>query len=156
MSAGKRERGDEHTLRYEEVPDPEFQKRWQDARHLTGDQVDSAFAHGLAARERFSERPFREVEGYLRESWEAMGDIAPWDQVYDIVESGYDRARAAPFEVAADLPPEALDHFADRTTSGTTFGGRLGQRTFLGGSAPVSDYEGEGGPPVEKGKRVRD
>jgi hypothetical protein len=148
--------GDERPLRFEEVADREFQRRWQEARQLSGDQVDQAFAHGLAARERFAERPFREVEDYLRESWEALGSPAPWNEVYDIVESGYDRARAAPLEVAADLPPEALERFADRTTGGSTLGGQLGQRSFLGGSEPVSDYEGEGGPPVEKGRRVRE
>jgi hypothetical protein len=156
MSADQSATGDERPLRFERAPDPEFQKRWQDTRQLSGEQVDRAFAHGLAARERFAERPFREVAEYLRESWEALGSPAPWDEVSDIVESGYDRARAAPFEVVADLPPEALDRFAERTTGGTSLGGRLGHRTFLGAAEPVSDFEGEGGPPIEKGRRVRD
>lgn len=156
MPADERETSSERPLRFEGVTDPDFQREWIEARNLTGDQVERAFTHGLAARERFAERPFREVEGYLRESWEALGSPAPWDQVFDIVQSGYDRARAAPLPVAADLPPEALDRFAERTLGGSSLGGRLGERNFLGAAEPVSDYEGEGGPPVEKGRRVRD
>jgi hypothetical protein len=156
MPAEERASGDERPLRFEAASDPDFQKEWRESRHLSGEQVERAFAHGLAARERFAERPFREVEGYLRESWEALGSPAPWSKIYDIVESGYDRARAAPLEVAADLPPEALERFAERTSGGTTLGGHLGQRSFLGAAEPVSDYEGEGGPPIEKGRRVRE
>lgn len=156
MQADARGAGDERPLRFEEAPDPEFQKRWQESRELDGEEVERAFTHGLKARERFAERPFREVEGYLRESWEAMGEEVPWEKVFDIVESGYDRARAGPVPAVADLPPEALDRFAERTTGGSTFGGRLGERTFLGAAEPVSDYDGEGGPPVEKGRRVKD
>lgn len=157
MAAAERGTGDDRPLRFEDNLDPEFQKRWKESRDLSGDVVDRAFEHGLFARERFAERPFREVEGYLRESWEALGSSVPWEQVYDIVESGYDRARAAPLPAVAELPPEAADRFTERTIGGSTLGGGpLGERPFLGASEPVSDYEGEGGPPVEGGRRVRD
>lgn len=156
MQADARGAGDERPLRFEEAPDPDFQKMWQEARHLDGEEVERAFTHGLAARERFAERPFREVEGYLRESWEALGGETPWDKVFDIVASGYDRARAASLPAAADLPPEAEERFNERTTGGSSFGGQLGGRNFLGAAEPVSEYDGEGGPPVEKGRRVRD
>lgn len=156
MPADERERSSGRPLRFEGELDPDFQREWIEARRLTGDQVERAFSHGLEARDRFADRPFREVEEYLRESWTALGSPAPWDDVCDIVESGYERARAAPVEVIADLPPEALDRFADRTVGGSSLGGRISERSFLGAAEPVSDYEGEGGPPVEKGRRVRD
>lgn len=156
MPADDSKTSSERPLRFEGEIDPDFQREWIEARHLTGDQVERAFTHGLAARDRFAERPFREVERYLRESWEALGDPAPWDQVFDIVQSGYERARAAPLQVAADLPPEALDRFAERTLGGSSLGGRLAERFFLGAAEPVSDYEGEGGPPVEQGRRVKE
>lgn len=148
------EKGAERPLRFEQIRDPEFQKRWVEARHLSGGEVERAFLHGLNARDRFAERPFREVEGYLRESWEAMGEAAAWGEVSDIVASGYDRARAESFEEGTELENEALDRFAERTMGGSTLGGPLGERPLLGASEPVSDFTGEGGPPVEGGERV--
>jgi hypothetical protein len=141
-------------LRFEEIRDPEFQKRWASARQLSRGEVERAFQHGLNARDRFAERPFREVEGDLRESWEAMAEAAAWGEVSDIVASGYDRARAESFEEGTALENEALDRFAEHTLGGSSLGGPLGERPFLGASEPVSDYPGEGGPPVEGGRRV--
>lgn len=158
MGARDRDRNrkrEERPLR-DEIPDPDFQRAWQEARHLTGEEVDRAFEHGLFAQDRFAERPFREVEAYLRESWEAMGIPTPWEEVSDIVESGYELDRAAPLEAIAESAPEARDRFTKRTAGGSTIGGALGHRSHLGASEPVSDYDGESGPPIEDGRRVED
>lgn len=95
-------------LRYEEVAEG-FQREWLDRRQLTEEQVEQAFLHGLGAYDRFADRPFREVEPYLRESWEGMGTSAAWETVADIVRTGYERYRAAPLDEAADPGPEAAD-----------------------------------------------
>lgn len=149
--AGEERRG----LRFDDTDDPHFQQRWAEARHLTEEQVELAFRHGLDSRDRFADRPFHEVEQYLRQSWEGMGPAAAWDQVQDIIRSGYERYRAADLSVAAELGPDALHHFPDqRTQGGSVLGGSMGERPQLGAAEPVSDYEGEGGPPVEGGPRV--
>lgn len=142
--------------RFEEIEDPEFQKRWKEARHLSEDEVERAFRHGFDARDRFAERPFREVEGYLRESWAAMAPPVDWDQVADIIRSGYERYQGAGFGSWIESSDEALRRFPDRTIGGSAIGGTMGERSFLGGAEPVSDFEGEGGPPVEDGRRIRD
>lgn len=157
MAGEKRDAGARPRLRYEEIEDPEFQKKWENARHLKWDQVELAFRHGFDARDRFAERPFEEVVEYLRQSWEAMGPPVPWEKVSDIVRSGYDRyLGGAQTSIIGEEVAEALEHFPDRNMSGSTTGGRMGERFFLGAAEPVSEYEGEGGPPVEGGKRVRE
>lgn len=144
----------ERRLRYEDISDPEFQKKWLEGRDLDWEQVEAAFRHGFEARDRFAERPFHEVARYLRESWEGMGPPAPWDEVGEIVRSGYERYKGAVFGPAPEEVAEAEVRFPDRTIGGSTIGGVMGERNFLGGAEPVSDFEGEGGPPVEGGKRV--
>src|SRR5512135_434795 len=89
--------GNEGRLRYEPDGDPEFQRRWTEARHLSGEQVDAAWRHGFDARDRFADRPFDEVRGWLQESWCAMGEPAPWSEIEDLVRSGYERYRGAGF-----------------------------------------------------------
>jgi hypothetical protein len=138
----------ERRLRYEEIEDPRFQAKWRAARDLDGEQVEAAFRHGFDARDRFGERPFREVVDYLRESWEGMGAPAPWDEVVGIVESGYERYRAEGFGPMIEEAAEALERFPTRTIGGSTTGGTMGERFHLGAAEPVSDYDGEGGPPV--------
>src|SRR5690606_29068912 len=71
--AGGRDR-----LRYGDAAEPDFQRRWIDARTLPGDEVERAFRHGFDARGRFADRPFGEVEAYLRESWRGMGAPSAW------------------------------------------------------------------------------
>lgn len=84
------ESGPDRRLRYEDI-EPGFQRRWREARHLSGEQVDRAFRHGFDARDRFADRPFREVADYLRESWSGMAPETAWSDVADIVRSGYER-----------------------------------------------------------------
>lgn len=157
MQGENTDNGSERPLRYEEIEDPEFQKKWTEARHLSGEEVELAFRHGFDSRERFAERPFDEVEGYLRESWDAMAPPAAWDEVSDIVRSGYERYKGgAGFESSTENAADALERFPYRTIGGSTLGGTMGERSFLGGAEPVSDYDGEGGPPVEGGRRVKD
>lgn len=135
--------------RFEDVADPDFQRRWITGRKLDGAQVDLAFHHGFDARERFADRPFREVEEYLRESWEGMGTAVAWDEVRDIVRSGYERYKAAGFDGSIDLGPEALDRFPIRNVSGSILrGGSMDDRPFLGAATPAPEFEGEGGRPV--------
>jgi hypothetical protein len=156
MAGEPNDAGADQPLRYDDGQDPRFQERWLKARDLTGDQVERAFRHGFDARDRFAERPFREVEEYLRQSWEGMDPSAPWDQVSDIVRSGYERYLGGMGAGPAALPQsEALERFPHRTQGGSTLGGVVGERPFLGAAEPVSDYEGEGGPPVEGGRRVK-
>jgi hypothetical protein len=136
-------------LRFEESADPDFQRRWIEARKLDGEEVNRAFRHGFDARGRFADRPFREVEAYLRESWEGMGARVPWADVRDLVRSGYERYKGAGFDGSIDLGPEALDRFIIRNVTGSTLrGGTMGDRTFLGAAEPTPEFEGEGGPPV--------
>lgn len=154
MTADNSAPGADQPLRYDTIRDPEFEKKWRNARHLTGEEVELAFRHGLEAIDRFAERPFSEVEDYLRQSWDAMAPPVPWDQVSDIVQSGYERYKGSEFEPTVDEVSEALARFPHRTIGGTSIGGVIGERPFLGASEPVSDYDGEGGPPVEDGRRV--
>lgn len=156
MQGENKDRGPRRPLRYEEIEDPQFQKKWREARQLSGDEVDLAFRHGFDSRDRFAGRTFEEVDDYLRESWNAMAPAVGWDQVSDIVRSGYERYQGAGFGPSTDEVDEALERFPHRTIGGSTIGGTMGERTFLGGSEPVSDYDGEGGPPVEDGRRVKD
>ncbi len=142
------DRGDRR-LRYEDIPDPRFQQHWIEARDLTGDQVDAAFRHGFDARNRFAERPFREIESYLRESWEGIGAPAPWDDVVEIIRSGYERYKGANLGPPTEEVDEALEHFPDQETiGGSRIGGVMGDRPLLGAAEPVADFDGEGGPPV--------
>ncbi|HEX7051535.1 MAG TPA: hypothetical protein VF188_15115 [Longimicrobiales bacterium] len=130
------------------VEDPEFQKKWIEARDLSWDQVERAFRHGFDARDRFAERPFREVEEYLRESWNGMGPPAAWDDVADIVRSGYERYKGAGLGPSTEDVAEALRHFPTWTVGGSAIGGIMGEQPLLGAAEPVSDYDGEGGRPV--------
>ncbi|HEX6938961.1 MAG TPA: hypothetical protein VF158_06075 [Longimicrobiales bacterium] len=139
----------EHRLRYEEIDDPQFQRKWMEARHLDGVQVEAAFRHGFDSRGRFADRPFHEIEHYLRESWEGMGPPAPWDEVVGIVRSGYERYKGAGFGRLTDEVDEALGHLPDlETIAGSRIGGVMGDRPMLGAAEPVPEFDGEGGPPV--------
>jgi hypothetical protein len=141
--------GRERRLRYEEIEDPRFQQKWLEARKLDGDQVEAAFRHGFDSRGRFGDRPFHEVEHYLRESWEGMGPPAPWDEVVGIVQSGYEHYKGAGFGRIVEQVDEALTHFPDvETVAGSMIGGTMGDRPHLGAAEPVPDFEDEGGPPV--------
>lgn len=149
MSSEKKRTEQQREPRRDEPADPEFQERWVEARSLDTEPLDAAFRHGFDSRVRFADRPFHEVEHYLRESWEGMGRPEPWSDVCDVVRSGYERYKGAGFSPSTDLGPEALDRFTRFTAGGSTIGGgTLGERPFLGASEPVSDFEGEGGPPV--------
>jgi len=149
MGREKDPAGRRKPLRYEEVADPDFQRRWIARRELDGEQVDLAFHHGFDARERFADRPFAEVEAYLRESWDGMGTAVGWEDVRDIVRSGYEHYKGAGFDGSIDLGPEALDRFPIRNVSGSTLrSGTMDDRPFLGAAAPTPEFEGEGGPPV--------
>ncbi len=120
-------------LRYDVDFDPEFQRHWMEARHLTGVQVDTAWRHGFDARDRFADRPFDEVRAWLRESWRAMGEPAPWPEVEDIVRSGYERYRGVGFGDSTDPAAEALGHFQQHTQGGSDLGGAtLGDRPQQG------------------------
>lgn len=140
----------ERTIRYFENVDPDFQKRWMSARHLTGEQVDAAFRHGLFAGGRFAERTFDEISGYLEESWRGMKMDADWRDVSDIVRSGYDLAEGGAPEDGPETESaaEALDHFPTRTSGGSATGGTMGERSGPGNAGPETGFEGEGGPPV--------
>jgi hypothetical protein len=122
MSA-ERDEGPERGLRYGMDTDPEFQRRWVEARHLTGAQVDAAWRHGFDARDRFADRPFHEVRAWLQESWRGMGEPAAWAEVEDIVRSGYERYRGAGFGPSTDPGTEALGRFGPRTEGGSVLGG---------------------------------
>lgn len=136
-------------LRYEEIEDPQFQRAWLEARQLDGEQVDAAFRHGFDARDRFAERPFQEVEDYLRESWNGMGPPAPWDEAVGLIRAGYELYKGAGFGRSAESVDEALEHFpTEETIGGSIVGGRMGDRPILGAAEPVADFDGEGGPPV--------
>jgi len=142
--AGGRDR-----LRYGDAAEPDFQRRWIDARTLPGDEVERAFRHGFDARGRFADRPFGEVEAYLRESWRGMGAPSAWSDVRDIVRSGYEHYKAAGFDGSIDPGPEALDRFPITNVTGSTLqGGSMDERPFLGAAERTPEFEGEGGPPV--------
>lgn len=121
-------------LRYEnEDEDPDFQREWLDARHLSWEQVERAWRHGFDARDRFADRPFDEVRDWLRESWRGLGAPAPWEKVEDIIRSGYDRYKGAGFGPSTDSAAEALEHFKQRTIGGSVLdGGVLGERSQQG------------------------
>ncbi len=125
-------------LRYDVDFDPEFQRHWIEARHLTGTQVDAAWRHGFDARDRFADRPFDEVCAWLRDSWRAMGEPAPWLEVEDIVRSGYERYKGAGFGASTDPATEALGRFQQHTEGGSDLGGAP-----LGDSAQQGDTRGE-------------
>jgi hypothetical protein len=104
-----------------DVTDGDFQRRWLEARHLSWDDVEAAFRHGLEARTRFADRPFPEVADRLRESWEGMARGVAWEQVDDVVRGGYERNLGAGFEAGAiAFGPDALRQFPLRTIGGST------------------------------------
>lgn len=105
-------------MRYDEGADPEFQKRWAEARQLTGEQVGAAWRHGFDARDRFADRSFDEVREWLQESWRGMGEPAPWSEVEDIIRSGYERYRGAGFGIV-DPATEALHRFQQHSIGGS-------------------------------------
>lgn len=149
MPGDDRDEGRERRLRYQDIDDPQFQRKWMEARDLDGEQVDAAFRHGFDSRGRFADRPFREIEHYLRESWEGMGPPAPWHEVVGIVRSGYEHYKAGGFGAEVEEVDEALRHFPDiETIAGSRIGGTMGERPMLGAAEPVSEFEDEGGPPV--------
>ncbi len=132
MSA-ERDEGPERGLRYGMDSDPEFQRRWVAARHLTGEQVDAAWRHGFDARDRFADRPFHEVREWLQESWRGMGEPAAWAEVEDIVRSGYERYRGAGPGPSPEPGAEALGRFRRHTEGGSVLGGgTLGERPQQG------------------------
>lgn len=131
-----------------DLSESDFQSEWVHARELEWSDVELAFRHGFDACGRFADRPFDEVSHYLRESWDAMAPPVEWKRVSDIVRSGYERYKGAGFGASAELTPEARDHFPQRTGGGSATGGTMGERVFLGTAEPVSDFGGEGGPPV--------
>ncbi len=126
---GERERG----LRYGTETEAEFQQRWAEARHLSGEQVDAAWRHGFDARDRFADRPFDEVRAWLQESWRGMGEPAPWPDVEDIVRSGYERYQGAGFGPSTDPATEAVARFRRHTQGGSVMGGgTMGDRSQPG------------------------
>lgn len=133
-------RENEGRLRFESDVDPEFQRRWTEARHLSGEQVDAAWRHGFDARDRFADRPFDEVRGWLKESWCAMGEPTPWSEIEDLVRSGYDRYRGAGFGDSTDPATEALARFQQHTIGGSTMGGAP-----LGDGSQQGDTRGQAG-----------
>lgn len=112
----------------------EFQKRYLEARHLTSEQMDLAIRHGLEAQTRFADRPFEEVDHYLRESWNGMGPPAPWDDVADIIRSAYEWQRAAGVDRSIWLGEDAASRFIRRTIGGSGTGGVMGDSPPLGGA----------------------
>lgn len=132
MADGYQQR--DQRLRYDVDFDPEFQKHWMEARNLTGEQVDAAWRHGFAARDRFADRSFDEVREWLQESWRGMGEPAPWREVEDIVRSGYERHRGAGFGASTDPASEALGRFQQHSIEGSDMGG-----ASLGDSAQQGD-----------------
>lgn len=125
-------------LRYDEGTDVDFQRRWAESRHLSGEQVESAWRHGFEARERFADRPFDEVRDWLWESWRGMGEPAPWGDVEDIVRSGYERYKGAGFGETTDLASEALQRFQQRSVGGSAM-----TRGPLGDSPQQGDSRGQ-------------
>ena len=122
-------------LRYDEGTDAEFQRRWAGARHLSGEQVEAAWRHGFEARDRFADRPFDEVRGWLQESWRGMGEPAPWNEVEDLIRSGYERYKGAGFGESTDPASEALRHFQQHSIEGSSMtGGPLGDSAQQGDS----------------------
>jgi hypothetical protein len=105
--------------------DAEFQARFLHARQLDGEQLEQAVRHGLEAQTRFADQPFEEVEHYLEESWQALGPPAPWDQVRDLVQGGYEWQRAAGVDRSSELGDDALGRFGRRTEGGSAAGGIL-------------------------------
>jgi len=133
----------------------DFQKHFREARNLDAAQFDAAFRHGFDARERFADRPFGEVERWLRESWDGIGSPAPWHDVRDIVRSGYERYKGAGLDQAADLAPEALDRLEQWTTGGSVMGGAvIGDRPQLGGATPTGELGVEPPSPREPERGV--
>ena len=134
------ERNDERNerLRYDVDFDPEFQRHWMEARHLSGTQVDAAWRHGFEARDRFADRSFDEVREWLRDSWQAMGEPAPWSEVEDIVRSGYERYKGAGFGASTDPATEALSRFQQHSSGGSDLGGGP-----LGDSPQQGDTRGQ-------------
>lgn len=132
--------GHDRPLRYDDGADPDFQRRWMEARRLTGEQVDTAWRHGFEARDRFADRPFDEVREWLHESWRAMGEPADWGEIEDIVRSGYERYKGAGFGPSTDPAPEALARFQQHNISGSTLGGAP-----LGDGAQQGDSRGQPG-----------
>lgn len=129
----ERNGGRDERLRYEPDFDPEFQRHWLEARQLSGTQVDAAWRHGFDARDRFADRPFGDVRDWLRDSWRAMGEPAPWAKVEDIVRSGYERYKGAGFGSSTDPANEALARFQKHTLGGSDVGGApLGDRPQQG------------------------
>ncbi len=136
--ADERQNEQRRELRYDEGADAEFQKRWAEARHLSGEQVDAAWRHGFEARDRFADRPFGEVRQWLQESWRGMGEPAPWVEIEDIVRSGYERYKGAGFGSSTDPATEALGRFQQHTSGGSDMGGAP-----LGDSAQQGDSRGQ-------------
>jgi hypothetical protein len=127
--------GERRELRYDEGTDADFQRRWAEARHLTGEQVELAWRHGFDARDRFADRPFDEVREWLQESWRGMGEPAPWGEVEDIIRSGYERYKGAGFGSSTDPATEALHHFQQHSLGGSDMtGGPLGDSAQQGDS----------------------
>ncbi|HWV57103.1 MAG TPA: hypothetical protein VNZ57_06495 [Longimicrobiales bacterium] len=112
--------------------EPGFQRRFIEARDLDASQVEAAVRHGLEAQPRFADRPFEEVEEYLRESWQGMGPPAPWDQVWDLVRGGYEWQRAAGVNRTIELGEDAARRFVQRTVGGSGKGGVLGDSPAAG------------------------
>jgi hypothetical protein len=106
-----------------DVTDPEFQRRWLEARRLDWDQVERAVRHGIDAVPRFADRPFDEVREWLHSSWAAMGTGVAWDDVADLVRSGYERFGRAGSDELELLEGDALRSFAIRTIGGSALDG---------------------------------
>jgi hypothetical protein len=137
MAADRNEAQPERRLRFDEDLDADFQREWREARELSWEQVEAAWRHGFDSRDRFADRPFEEVTDYLRESWRGMGEPAPWPKVEDIVRSGYERFKGAPFESTTELQDDARSHFVEHTQGGSDFGGGvLGDTPQLGDARP--------------------
>lgn len=137
MAAESNEAQPDRRLRFAGDLDPDFQRRWMEARHLSWEQVETAWRHGFDSRDRFADRPFDEVARYLRESWRGMGEPAPWTDVEDIVRSGYDRFKGAGLESTTELVDDAASHFVEHTEGGSDLGGgALGDVPQLGDARP--------------------
>ncbi len=136
--AEQRDDQQRRTVRYDTEAEPDFQRRWAEARHLSGAQVDAAWRHGFEARDRFADRPFAEVRAWLQESWRGMGEPAPWNEVEDIVRGGYERYKGAGFGSSTDPATEALGHFQQHSMGGSDMSGGP-----LGDSAQQGDSRGQ-------------
>lgn len=88
-----------------------------------GEPVERGFRHGFEARDRFADRPFDEVEEYLRSSWESMQAGAEWDEVRSAVRSGYENYKGADLPSSAELPPEAELRFPEQNVNGSHVAG---------------------------------